>query len=482
MYKYLRPLAIFSVIIIFLLALLAALTYRERMLLLDPAWIGFNIINNGTFSFAEFRYGAFISQMFPLIASSLGISLKTVLISYSLSFYLFYLATALILTFRFRQYWLTILLGLYLTVFASDVFYWPNNELHQGIAWMLLFIGLFRSAGTLKAGTHILLVLLLALAVCSHLIVAIPLVFLWVYTRSAPDFPPEKRRNFIIYSVLIAVMIFIRYQLSSGPSYDGMKLHGVQKASLLRAIESFSSGQSRTFLELLRTIHWVAIPLAIASLALLVVKRKYFHMVITLGAVLGYYALVCLVYPDAYDRNLRFYMESEWQALVLIIATPLCCIPLATPLSRRVLTYGIASVMLIKGAYILRSYSFFHERHERLAHICEQLRNAHIYKAIIVAPPAEADNHFIMSWGLPVESILYSVLAGYDTAVTFKVADENAGLEQPPAGKFHSCFGVLSPYRDLNARYFNLDTAGQYHIIYGLDSLLRREDGKSPAD
>src|SRR5690606_11941303 len=129
---------------IFILLVFSLLFYKERMLFVDPAWIVFNIINKGKLIIAENRYGAFITQIFPYFGSKLGLSLKSILILYSASFYLFYFFTAYIIGFKWKQEVFAILLALYLGVFVSDVFYWPNNEVHQGIAWMFLFLAYYQ--------------------------------------------------------------------------------------------------------------------------------------------------------------------------------------------------------------------------------------------------------------------------------------------------------------------------------------------------
>lgn len=117
--------------------------YKERMLFVDPAFITFEIINNKTFIFSENRYGAFITQIFPLISVHLNASLNVVLVLYSVSFYLFYLLVAFLSGSVFKQKLLAILFIFYLCFFVSDVYFWPNNEIHQAVGWMILFLSLF---------------------------------------------------------------------------------------------------------------------------------------------------------------------------------------------------------------------------------------------------------------------------------------------------------------------------------------------------
>lgn len=470
MFQHHKHLAYFSNVIILLMTIFSVYAYRERMLFVDPAWVSFNIINDGTFSFAEYRYGAFISQLFPLVASSLGLSLKAVLLLYSFGFYAFYLGASLFLTFKLKQYGLSILLALYFTVFVSDGYFWPNNEVHQGVVWMLLFIGMFLSAQKYAWRTHVVLVSLLALAICSHLIVSIPLLFLWLYLRTDKSFPGKRSKVYLVYSALLLVLLFIRYKLSSTGWYDGSKLEGVKQVSLSGFFNAFSSGQARSFIALAGSVHWVAAGILLGSIVALMLQRKYTQLILMVGASAGCFAVICLVYPDAFNRNLRFYMESEWQALAILIATPLVVLYPATAELQKAIFHGFAAVLVIKSVYIVNSYSFFHQRYERLAQVTDELRRNNIYKALIVSGTAKAEEKFIMKWGLPVESMLYSGLERFDTTVTFKIVDEHFDLGQGKA-IFHSCFDTLAHQR-LDQKYFSIDTTGEYIVINNLDSLL----------
>lgn len=77
----------------FLIALLigSIIFWKERMLFSDAAFISFRIINYGTLQIQVDRYGAFITQLFPYLASKAHLPLASVLLWYSISFNLFYL-------------------------------------------------------------------------------------------------------------------------------------------------------------------------------------------------------------------------------------------------------------------------------------------------------------------------------------------------------------------------------------------------------
>jgi hypothetical protein len=460
-----------SISAIVLLSIWSLITYKERMTFVDPAWVSFNIINNHTLCISEYRYGAFITQIFPLIGSYMGFSLKTILLLYSFSFYLFYLSTALINGIIFKQRWLVILQALYLTLFISDCYYWPNNEVHQGISWMFLFLGLYGyRREKISILTHIVLILLLALATSSHILVSLPLVFLWAYIHIDKSFKELiKERSFLLYSLFIILFVAGRYMLSMSGWYDPEKLRAVNALSLRDIWGAFISGQAKTFSHLLLTNYWISIAVFAISCYLLWKSKMWLKSIMVVVFTLVYFILVCTTFRDSYDRNLLFYMESEWAALSIIISTAL----VRGALQYKRLAIFIILILLVRLCYIGISYEYFHKRLKNLELALEGVENKQITKALIVDSREKSNEKFIMDWGLPVESILLSKLQGKDVQTSIKVVTD-IPTPLPKAHALYSCFGI-EPIRNLNFVYFDLDSTTPYRLFVGIDELVETE-------
>lgn len=457
-----------AVALIALLGAFSLVTYKERMLFVDPAWVVYNIINSKSFLFAEHRYGAFITQIFPLIGSYLGLSLKTILLFYSISFYLFYLSAALIIGSYFKQKWLSILLALYLTLFVSDVYYWPNNEVHQGITWMFLFLGFYLHEGKRKTNFNFIIATLLAiLAICSHLLVAIPFLFLWIYLHSNQEFKTLlKNKCFLFFTILILVLIGIRYQLSDTGWYDPIKLQGVKEISFNGILQAFQSGQAKSFSNLLLTNYWIAMLVLGFSCGLLISSKKHLKLIALLLFTVGYFVLISITFPDAFDRSLRFYMESEWVALSIIISTPLAI----WSMKNRKASVMILIIFGIRLGYIFNSYDYFHQRYKNLEAVTHTLQQSDINKAVILEDQKKSEELFIMDWGLPIESLLLSKMEEHDIQTTFKIVREPILIPQN-TDSFHAAFKLQS-IESLNDKYFILDSTKNYEVIKGVNYLL----------
>ena len=122
----------------FILIVMAILLYKERIVFTDMAFHSFYIIKNNALAIQNGRYGAFISQLFPLTAITLNGSLKTILVAYSVSFVVINYCTFLF-CFFIREYSFALLLVLYNCIMVTHDFYWIQSELQQGITFSIAF-------------------------------------------------------------------------------------------------------------------------------------------------------------------------------------------------------------------------------------------------------------------------------------------------------------------------------------------------------
>ncbi len=473
-YDNLRFASSFSLIVLGILTILSVVWYKERMFFVDPAWVTFNIINTKQFCFAEYRYGAFITQSVPLVCTHLGVPLKTILLLYSLSFYLFFLGAAYLVGVRWREPWLGILLTFYLTLFVSDVYFWPNNEVHQGIAWMFLFLALYAhqektkdTTSNVKTILHsITLIAFLFFALSSHLLVSVPLSFLWLFIHLEHWEAKKERlfrdKRFVFYSLLLCSFVLARYKFSTEGWYDGAKLKGVNNFSLSSLTAVFTSGQSDTFLPLLFKNYFLVFPLLGIGIRFLFIQKKHIAIFLTFFYVFVYYVLICITYPRAFPRERLFYIESEWMALAIIVATPfvVAAIPKLKFKWLFVLLFVSFSIRLL---YICNSFSYFHQRFNQLEQTVNRLQAKGTQKVIFVESLQDANHRFIMSWGLPVESLLLSSCTPTQPALTFKSVDGSFNTNTMTNNTFQSCFDVL-PIAQLNKAYFYLDTVKNYSV------------------
>ena len=474
----LRYAAVGSLIALSILLLGAVVFYKERMVFSDAAHIVFYEINQGKLQIQVERYGAFITQIWPLLGSKLNLSLKAILILYSLSFNVFYLAVALIL-FRFRDYQLVILMALYFTLFVSDSYFWTNNEVHQGITWMFLMLGTiqylytrFRTHGPLFHLVALVTFIPLALlSIYSHPLVMISTIFLWVFLALSGNERFFSRKSSIPYAVIIMAISGLKYFTSKQNWYDGNKFEPVLDAGVPEILGTFTSAMADNFWQGIIYNYFFLPLLFVAGIYLLVKKREYILATFTVAACVGYFVLVCLTFHE--DR--RFYMESEWMTLAILGTAPFVYYVLPQMHWRYAITL-LSFILIVRIGFIGYSSTIFTSRTEKINGIVERMKQRAITKAIIKREDDRLENELLMGWGLPLETLYMSILNNEDTLRTMAYFSQEE-VDRVDSGSSSSVF--LAPfasfsYEELNRNYFPLDTTTSYSILVYDDFFLER--------
>jgi len=441
--------------------------FKERMLFIDAAHICFRLLNNKTFNIEEHRYGSFITQMVPLIGLKLHLSLRAILLAYSVSFNLFYFIIILFLVYRYRQYGMAILMAFYYTLFVSDAYFWTNNEVHQGVAWMFLFFAVsFHKAANHqgKVSQFFIFLILAALAIFTHPLIMISTFFLWGYLYINKEQWPYNNAQTILYSLLLIIIVIVKLYTSNGASYDGNKLQQTMHIDLHSIKNAMQNPMLQTFLHYCLYNYWLAILVAIAGLATLVKQGKWLLLIWTVLAAAAFILLMSLTYIGAYDRHVQFYMESEWMTLSIIMATPFVFnfLPLLRPNKA---VWLLFSIFLVRFIYISMAAPAFTERVSFVEQGLQQMRKRGLTKVVLVKENSEIEDKLLMDWGLPDESLMASVMDGDRPALTYTQmpADQLAKGVPKDTKTMIASFQLISD--GLNTTYFPIDTLRPYTIL-----------------
>lgn len=451
----------YAVLSVFGLLLLGAIFfYKQRMFFVDPCFVAFEIINTHQLVITEHRYGAFITQIVPLISSLLHLPLSLILLLYSASFYLFFISVCLLLVFKFKQYSLALLMIFYFTLFVSDVYFWPNNEVHQGIAWMFLFFGLQFNNVSLRRSFffHAVSVSVAFLAIFSHFIVMLPMTFLWILFAIDTDRVKSNKNPFIFYSGILLIMMTIKFILGSQGWYDGEKLKGVTNLSVSSVLSAFSSGHLESFAKLVLKNYWITLLILLGGIWSLFRYKKLQVLILTLAFLLAYLVLLGITFPEGFGREFLFYMESQWMGMAIILAAPFVFYFLPQLKEREMLGL-VTGILLVRLIYIGLSFPIFNERLSTLQNHVDIVKSSGSHKVIIENTP-ELQQKYLMTWGLPVESLMLSALKDKDDPVTFKNIEKSA-IKEISRVSFYSSFRIMD-MNELNSYYFKLDSIQNY--------------------
>jgi hypothetical protein len=448
------------------LLLLAVVYYKERALFIDSSYVLFNIVNKGELMIQENRFGSFITQIIPFMCAKLHLPMSVILISYTISFNVFYLLVISILVFRFRQYGLAILMCLYYLLFVTDTFYWTNNEVHQGIAWMFLMLGFTLRGGEKEWNTVLLVTCFVVfgiLAASSHMLVIMPLTFLWFYIIFDCDICPFNLTKTILLSALLLLIVWIKYHYSVSQPYDGQKLKATTDFTFKYLYEVAVGTFGKDFLKQCIKVYWLVPVTFLLGMYSLLRDKKYRQSIMVIGAAVLYYLFMCLTFSNTYYMH-RFHIESEWMGLAIITSAPFVFsyLPKLKPNVAMMVLIGIVAIKLV---YITRSSSWFVERQQFMAQILGEMKEKGIYK-LALQPDKRIEKKLILDWATPEESILLSAINNDEPRRTFVVLPGMGVTEAALKSNRNLIISYtnIEP-QDVNNAYFNINRDTCYTVM-----------------
>ena len=466
--QIIKPIGIKLAFSVLLLLLSGSLAFYElRMLFVDPAWVTFNIINTGTFAIAEHRYAAVFTQIFPLLGSKLGLSLSTILILYSASFYLLFCSIAWICWQKYGQGQWVVLLAMYFTLGVSDCYFWPNNEVHQGICWMALYMAFTKfhvERNSMNGGRHLIAVVIGFLALFSHLLVALPFAYFFLYQFGGHYKRQNNRSAVYLQMVELSAIMLSRLYLSTQGWYDSQKLVGVSNLSIEKILGVFKSGGFQSITTLFTNNYISLSILSLIGIIYLLYKRAFYFAASTLFFGWMTLSLILITYPDAFDRSLRFYMESEWMPLTLILAAPFVY-QILPKLNTRWTFILLVLVFASRLPYFVDAHHFFKERYDNLELLVQREGPPN---QLLPMTYTASTQFFIMPWGLPVETIMLSKMKGQKPQRTVKIV-EPGFLDTIDTKRFYYTGFKADEKSGLNAQYFELSDGGYEDV--GMEDL-----------
>ncbi len=448
------------------LFVMSIIFYKERILFSDSAFYTFNMINGKAFSIEHNRYGSFITQVLPWIAVKANLSLRTILICYSVSFYLFFTCAAFVVVYMCKQYGLALLMILYYFLFVSESYIY-DSETMQAATWMFLLFAVTARLGHRKATVPLLLIpfaVLAFLTFSTHFIVIIPTLFLWIYFILEKRNWPFTNRISILLSCALFGVIGLKFLMPSS-SYDSEHLRGITHFSLQDILNSFTCPEVKVFLSRCLTNYWPGTLIFIVGMAQLIIEKRKILALWTLISVVGYIILMGLTYGGLDGTTLLFHIESEWSCIGIIAATPFVFAFL--PRIKSSIAVGlVAGIFVIRLAYIISFLPPFTARINMSEQILTQMRKKGIKKLALYN-----DAHLLsvskLYWGLPFESMMLSSMKGDKPQLTFLFVnpDDKRVLEllKNPA-LFYDAFSG-SPCNLLNNEYFQVDATQPYQVM-----------------
>lgn len=125
----------------YLTMLIGSIFYlKERTVIFDASYQLFHVLAKDDLAIQVNRFGAAVTQIFPLVASRLQLPLSVVAALYSASFVVFYFASFLFTWLVLKNQRMALVILLFNTLLTAHSFFWIQCELVQGVVFTLVFL------------------------------------------------------------------------------------------------------------------------------------------------------------------------------------------------------------------------------------------------------------------------------------------------------------------------------------------------------
>ncbi len=429
--------------------------YLERTAFIDIAFHLFYIIKDDSFAIQNFRFGAFFTQLFPLLASKLSLDISTISKLYSMAFVIFYFL-CYHFSWRISNNWkfgITMFLISFLMV--TDTFYWIQSELPQGIGILVVYTALLHTMSR-QQETHWTYItstnLMLFALVFIHPLIMFPYVFSMVF-------------------FLIDKQISKKLFLSQFMSY--IALSTIKKLFFNTSYDLEALGKISNFIELFPNylhlesnqlfIHDLYGKFIFLSLGLLVVlfgyivQKNWLKLTWTTLSFLGYVFIINVCYP----HNVQpFYMENLYLPLSVFVSIPLVFDILKIK-HFKIWFLLFLAMITIRVSQIYSCHQTYTDRLSYLDSILQENKATKKRKKIVSLESVDKDK-LMMTWASCYEFWLLSTIRFNDThSILISKNPEELVWAKEKNKVFITNWGIFD-YSQLNEKYFVFSDSSHY--------------------
>lgn len=415
-------------LLFFLVYFIFCITYAyERICLTDTSYMFYKLIQTGWFNIEADRTPQVLTQLLMVPAIHLKIPMEALLMLYSLSFPLLFLAIYFIIVRYYKNPMLAMVIPFSLVLTIRMSFFHAGTETHQSLVFAVLFAAwLFSSNESsvytfLRRALHFLIgALLIWLTQTSHpsgvFILGFAAGFYAIKEKSIRI--PEVWFSFAMMIVLSILKVFT----TEAGSYEGQFLSIIPQMPDL--IPNFFSHYSVHFIQS-RFLKLYLIGFVLFSLGLYIysVRKEWLKLAYVLAGTTFFMAFSCLIY-HAGDSDLM--MERSFMPLGFFVALPMMTDwihRIGISVNLRVFICFVVLFFNFKGIKEMSEY--LTGRLDYMDYLREQMIAQGEQKLILTSNQTIAHWVFVpWTWG--IESLIYTTgKYGQECAFTCVQLDEN---------------------------------------------------------
>jgi hypothetical protein len=435
---------------------LAVVFYKERTIFADVAFHLFCIVNEGKLAIQSNRFGAIVTQVFPLVACRLNLPLKDVAILYSTGFVLWYFSVFLITSLLLKNLRISLALLLFNTLMVTHTFYWVMSELSQGVAYAFLHFALLLYMARMERIPWYLWLLAIAstaIVIFFHPLLLFPFLFMILFFALS-DKPAWK----LYAAALICYIVFYMLkQLLLPTAYESGSMGGLKNFILLFP-NYFTIQTNKDLLHYFATEYYF-IPVLLAAVTVFYTRTKeWLKLALVLCFFFGYILLINVSYAQG---SVHFYIENQYLIFSIFLIVPLAFDLLPAINKPQLAAAGICLVIAIGFVRIWSTHTPYTNRVDWSRNFLAKTAGLANKKLIVPARYVPIDT-MLATWSSPYEFWLLSTIEQGETrSVIVADSDDQFDKDMNCRQCFISTWWV-NGYDGLNPRYFVMKDSSSY--------------------
>jgi hypothetical protein len=464
--KELKPIILLAHIFFIAMIAFAAIFYVERIAYIDNSFFAFKILTFRTFDVEAYRYSEIITQLLPLLAMKLKLSLRIFLISYSVSFVLIYYIIFLINVYLFKSLKAGIAVSLVMILGISDSAFYPATEIEFGVVLCILYYGYleyyfqnFISLTKSKISSLLLLgALIVLLCLFSHPATLIPILFILVFEIINYKLYLNKTSWFLLIFIL-AVYLIKLFSINMA-SYEGSKIEPLRNFLSL-AIHLRSLYSLKFFIKYITFgIYILPVTLMLVSLIYYYTKRHYVKLFYYGFAIIGCFVFLMVAHsPGESDIGMERNMLPLWVLVAVPFAHDFLLIKISIKYLKAAFLYGL--IIIISSLFFYRAVKIYTTRTVYVKEILKVASETKGGRKFVIEHKSLNMDLIMNHWSFANETLLLSSLEGKDKSKTIYLVNDINQLKsefdfQKKDVYLSVPFWLQWSYSSLNHDYFNL--------------------------
>lgn len=447
-----------------LLILLAALLYQER-LNIDAAHYVYKVINDEWFRVEIGRLVLALSQILPLFAVKLGLSLKYVLVAYSLNSAIYFYLFFNVFLYGYRHAGAAMSMVLIQLLGLTYGYFTPMYEFYYAIPWVVLCYVLLKENSNRKR--YLLMLVSAALAISAHLNGLILLLFVMVV-----DYLQHKQLRMTYWCIALSALIMVSVFKMLYPSdYESeIMAFNLDFSKNQRYKNLFSPNYLQQLAVYLVRYYWEVMLLLVLSLWALARAKRWWLMGFIALAFAGDVVLIQTMY---YGLHVSRYYNQVYFPLVAVASIGFACsLGYMGKLRQQLMAVLIVVLLVFRLGALNNTADYYLDDVAQIKAMNQKCRETGSSKCQTRYANLVHDEIVAGHWSFPIQSLLLSAIDGPDEAVTVNIEKyKPARLIGPNEHIFR--FNEIVADTSLNPRYFRLKPGAYTSLQQSLpDSML----------